>query len=420
MWPFTKKADIVKNKDFIKKNNKKSFNSAKVGRLNNDFLSDINNINYDIYSSLTKVRGRSRNLSLNNDYYIRFLNLYRKNVIGANGFKLVSKVRDSNNEIDKKACDIIEKSWKEFCLGTNFSVDRKTSHNKFLQTCGWSYPRDGEFFVRLVYGFDNKFGFATQILLPDYLDETYTEELSNGNTIISGIEFNSWGEPINYYFTENNNKVNSMPVSKYSKKIKIPAHEIIHVFDSKEGGQARGFPIAQQALIKLHMINGTEDAELVSRRASACKMGFITPAEGGSYEGDGKDDEGNTISEMEAGIIERLENGDTFTPFDPKHQGDGNSVFVQSLLRSISSGFNFAYYAISNDFSGLTPEAIRIATIDHRDSCKIEQRFLIEEMEQRIFIEWLKISLMKRIIDLPFQNLISLKSITLWVEPLKQ
>lgn len=408
IWPFNNSKKEIKIESIKPKNSyKRSFNAALVNRLNEDFKSNIASINADIYSSLSKIRARSRNLSLNNDYYIKFLNLYLNNVIGGQGFTLVSRVRDDNGKIDKNACDQIEKAWNKFCMSSNFSANKQDSFHRTMTILGTSYPRDGEFFLRLIYGFNNEFGFTTQILLPEYLDETYNEDLSNGNYIRSAIEYNSWGEPVAYHFTEKNKNenINSVYIAKFGNKIRISADEIIHLYNKKEGGQCRGYPFAQQALIKLHMIDGTEDAELVSRRASACKMGFVSKKDNGEYNGDAEDSDGNKILEMEAGIIERLDAGDEFMPFDPSHSGDGNALFVKLLLKGISAGSDISYQSLSNDFEGVSKEALRLIESKERDRFKLEQRYIIDDLICVVFNEWLKISLTLKIINLPISKI---------------
>tara|TARA_Y100000589_G_scaffold280014_1_gene276217 strand:+ start:302 stop:481 length:180 start_codon:yes stop_codon:yes gene_type:complete len=50
--------------------------------------------------------------------------------------------------------------------------------------------RDGEVLVRHIRNADNPFGYAIQLLEPDFLDKDYNVKTENGNRVVMGVEVN--------------------------------------------------------------------------------------------------------------------------------------------------------------------------------------------------------------------------------------
>lgn len=384
----------------------RSFISASINRLTQDFLSSQNSINSDLFNSLDKTRGRSREAYLNNDHYRRFIKRYKTGVVGAQGFTLASKAKNEKGSIDKDAVYKIEEGWKDFCKQQNFSVCKSVSFHAFCLISQTQKRRDGEIFARKVRGFENSYRFAIQIIEPHYLDETYNEDLANGNCIRNGIEFNKWGERIAYHFSEypkNENINNNM--QKYGKKIPVSADEIIHHFNKDEFSQNRGYPDAQQTLLDIHNLKGTNSAEVIKKRVASNHMGFVIPPPGEEYNGDGKNADGTIDFEVEGGMMKTLPHGSTVAEFKPEDKGDGNSTFNKLMLKQMSVGSGLSYHSLSGDYDGLNKEALRDLTINDRDEFKLEQTVFICDVIDNIFEEWLKFALLTKKINLPFAKL---------------
>lgn len=390
---------------------RRSFISATTNRLTQDFNSAQNSINNDIYSSLEKTRGRSREAFINNDHYRRYIKRYITGVIGAQGVTLASKIKDEQGKVDKNDVATVEKGWKLFSKKENFSCSKAISFHMFSMICVGQKKRDGEAYIRLLRGFDNYFSFAIQIIEPHYLDEGYNLDLANGNCVRNGIEFNKWGERINYHFSEMLKTENAFSNSqKYGKKVIIPADEIIHYFKPDEFSQNRGYPEAQQTMLDIHNLKGTNSAEVIKKRIISNNMGFFMPPEGQDYQGDSLNADGTGDFEVEAGMMKKLPAGTTVAQFNPDDSGDGNSVFNKLMLRQMAVGTGLAYHSLTNDYDGLNKEALRDITINERDEFILEQAIFIEQVATPIFLEWLKFAILTGKLDLPFAKIEKFRS----------
>jgi lambda family phage portal protein len=233
----------------------------------------------ELYASLVKMRGRSRKLCNDSDYARKYLELCKSNVVGHSGVKLTPKSQRNPNELDREDNHVILEAWKrwgrrESCT-TSGSLTWLDVQSLFIETVA----RDGECIVRLVVGYDNNFGFALQVFEGDALDVNLNQELPNGNYISLGIEKNSLGRPVAYYFKSKSRTGNSFEFATGNYE-RVPAEEIIHGFRSLRPNQSRGVPWLNTSIRSLKMLDGWLEAELTGARIAASKMGFYIESEG--------------------------------------------------------------------------------------------------------------------------------------------
>ncbi len=280
---------------------KRSYDAARVNRLNRDFSIVNTSNNFELRRSLRYLRARSRNLARNNDYVKKFLSMVRNNVAGPVGMKLQARTRDNKGELDQVLNRTIENAWREWCHKENASLNGKLSWTAIQRKHINAIARDGEALLR-IFDADNPFGFGLKFYSADWLDETFNERLPNGNRVIMSVELNENDRPVAYYLTP--------PPSDYlfldrdakaNWRTRVPAEEIIHSFlmddeNSDDDTQVRGVPWIHTAITRLKTLGAYEEAELVAARVGACKMGFFqeeTPEEE-EYTGDEDEDESNS------------------------------------------------------------------------------------------------------------------------------
>lgn len=371
----------------------RSYNAAKIDRLNEDFRVSMARINEDIRNSLTNLRGRSRQSAQNNDYYIRYLDLYVSYIIGSQGFTLVNRGKDDNGKADKEGNNKVERAWKEFGKKKNFSFNKRETFFSFQKRACYGFARDGEVFIRIHKGVKNGYGVAFSIIDPDFLDETYNVDaqgMKNGNHISQGIEFDSMGNAIRYHFTDPklmNQNYGGTP--RGGEKIIVDASDIIHWFNKVEVNQIRGFPPAQNLLLALHGLSELNDSEMVSFRAGSCKMGFIQQKfpseETNGFDGKTKDANGNYIDEIQAGLIEKLDANEEFIGYNPDHKSGNWETFSKGILRSAASGCGFPYPLLANDYSGLSQDGVALMVADARDYAISMQNICVGDLIDPIY-----------------------------------
>lgn len=410
----------------------RAYAAAKMGRLTGDWLTTATSIDADIRSGMISVRSRARDLSQNSEYTKAYLRAVKKNVIGSEGFKLqVKPIEYVNGERvqDQLATSIIEQAFKEWSRPENATVTGKVSFRKAQEIVIETVARDGESFVRLIRNQNiNRFGFALQLIEPDWIDEKLNTELKGGNIIRLGVELDPWRKPVAYYVANRNNTMDVYGnIFAGAPHTRIPANDMIHLFDPERADQTRGMSWLAPSMLGLHNLKGYVEAAIVNARSGANKLGFFgnAPNTSGEYTGDGTDAQGNKTLLFEPGTFEDI--GDkVFTPYDPKYPDAQFDPFTKSILRGISSGLGVSFSSISNDLTEVNFSSIRAGLIEERETWKSIQSWFAESLLNRTYSEWLFMTLAVGAVNLPAGKFKKFNVPTwtgrrwAWVDPLKE
>ncbi len=400
------------------------FDMAKMGRLTNDWKVVSQSPDALIRPTLRTIRGRSRELAVNNDYYKRFLRMVRRNVIGHQGIRLQVKPLQPDGKVDVGDKRTIETAWKKWCKKKYCSVDGRNSWLDIQQIAVETLARDGECLIRKVKGFNNPFGFALQLIEADMLDDQLNRKFSDGREISMGVEMDKWKKPVAYHILTQHpgDDCYSFAGQKYQR---IPADEIIHLYGQERPQQTRGIPWGHTAATRLHMNSGYEEAELVAARVGASKMGFIQTESGDDYAGP-EDEAGNMYMDAEPGIIEQLSEGQTFTSWDPAHPTSAFDQFEKRMLMGAAAGLDISYHKMANDLAGVNYSSGRLGELDERDAWKMVQTYMVEHLCEDVFEDWLTFAIMSGALALPmskfdkFNTPIFRPRGWMWVDPQKE
>ena len=392
---------------YVKKlNPRRDYDAAKIDRLTKTFLAPITTGDVELSNALVVMRARSRELERNNDYAKKFLNMCKVNVVGKAGFTLQNKARDANGKMDKVANDIIENEWALWGKKGNCTVDGKLSWRGVQELFIKTVARDGEFLARKIRGFKNPWRFALQILEADLLDERYNVPAGRGQNMIKmGIEYDEWDRPVAYHLRKKH------PGDYFRSQVSaqtyepVAASEIIHCFIPDRATQGRGVPWMHTASRRMNQVGEYEYTEVIAAREGACKGGFFEktdPTGMGAYVGDGKDSQGNQISNIEPGQIEELPAGLVFKEFNPTHPTVQFADFIKASLRGIASGLNVSYNSLANDLEGVNFSSMRSGAIEERENWKQLQAWMIDNFMFSVFEPWLEMLLLTNRTYLPY------------------
>ena len=399
------------------------YGSSVIDRLTQDFKGSMLTANGEIEASLRVMRGRSRQLAMDNDYASKFLKMVKANVVGVHGIQLQARSTREDGSLDKLDNDAIEASFKEWSLPENCSVTGRLSWVDIQRLVVESCARDGEVLVIKVRGFNNAFGFAVQIVEADHLDEDFNLTLTNGNRIIMSVEVNEWNAPVAYHLlTDHPNETSIM--HKGRKYNRVPANDVCHLFITERASQLRGVPWMNTAMKRLNMVSGYEEAELIAARIGASKMGFYTSPDSDAYVGE-EDESGNLVTDMEPGVFEQLPAGMSVQTFDPSHPNSAYQVFIKTVLRGASSGLNVAYNGLANDLEGVNFSSIRSGVLEEREHWRILQKWVSDQLHRPVYQAWLSSALRTQELKLPEKKFKKFTKVNwqprgwAWVDPLK-
>jgi lambda family phage portal protein len=376
---------------------KRSYDAARINRLNRDWSVVNTGINFEMRKNLRILRARSRNLARNNDYVKKFLSMVRNNVAGPAGIRLQARAMNQKEELDQILNRTVERAWTKWSHKENASLSGRLSWTAIQRKAIGTIARDGECLIRMMAA-SNPFGFALKCISVDWLDETFNQRLTNGNRVIMSVEIDQDDRAVAYWLTP--------PPADYQfldntvrSRTRIPAEEIIHIYlmddeNSDDDCQTRGVPWVHTAMARLRNLGGYEEAEVIAARIGASKMGFFkeeTP-DADSYTGDDDEDEKTPLlmdsaSPGQFGVIPA---GYDFKEWNPQHPNTSYGPFVKSTLRGVAAGLDVTYFSLAEDLEGVNYSSARIGLLSERDVWRALQNFLIEHLNRTVFLAWLK------------------------------
>lgn len=370
----------------------RSFKAAVSSRLNSKWPSMPISADIVIERNQRILVARSREQCSNNDYAKNYVRMVHQNIVGPTGVTLQAQVKNSAGKLDAQANDALEFAWSEWSKKENCDIQSKKTWRSIQRTCVVSAAKDGEFFARIVRGGDaGPWGFSLQLIDAQRCPIDYNAKLKNGRFIRQGIEFNTYGKPIAYYFnaTDGDDVYYRTATNNYTR---VEASDVIHGFLEDMVGQKRGLPWTSTSLFRLHQISEFEDSAIVNARVSANKMGFIQWREGFGP----KFEEDDEIQiESQAGEFPMLPEGAELKEWSPNYPTGEFLPFHKAMLRSMAAGMGVLYNNLASDLENVNFSSIRQGTLDEREHWKELQQWLIETLIEPVFFEWLKYSLLK-------------------------
>jgi lambda family phage portal protein len=405
----------------------RGFAAAQITRLNSDWLTSALSADLETQGGLQKMRERSRSLANDNDYAKKFLALLEKNVVGAWGIRLQSKIPVEVLGGFDAANKEIERAWKDWGKKRNCSTSGRLCWIDVKKLAIRTMAQDGECFIRMRRYFRNsEHGFALEFIDADQVDiglNRLRRQTATGiqNEIRMGVEVDEFRRPVQYWIW----KGHPSEGRNANQYVQIPAEEMIHLHLFRRINETRGVPWLHTACNNLHMKGEYVKAEVAAARAGASKMGFIY-SEGPDADYDSAEETDSGELEIKVGPLQigQLPHNKKFQAWDPQHPNAIFPEFIKAMLRSIASGMDVSYASLANDLREVNFSSIRVGLLEERDTYRMLHSFLIEHLITDVFDAWLPIALLKTI-NLPYR-MPSLYSFPkwlprgfAWVDPMK-
>ena len=143
---------------------KRTYAAANKGRLFNDLFDSERSADSELRPVIKVLRSRSRDLSRNNEYAKRYLNLIKSNVVGDRGYTLQVKATGGDGRLDQNGNDSVEMAFKKWGRRGNCTVDGKLSWLDVQKLAIESLCRDGEVFIVKHRGADFHDSFALEFI----------------------------------------------------------------------------------------------------------------------------------------------------------------------------------------------------------------------------------------------------------------
>jgi lambda family phage portal protein len=387
----------------------RSFDGAKTGRRTGGWTTGGTSANAEIVPALSSLRNRSRDLRRNNPYASKAIDTLVANTIGTG---ITAKLSDGQALWDK---------WITEC-----DADGQLDLYGIQALVDDTVEESGECFVRLRYRLPSdglSVPLQLQVLEPDYLDNIKTETLPNGGYIQNGIEYDAIGRRAAYWMYKQHPGENA-PILNSLISVRVAAADILHIYDKKRPGQARGVPRLAPVMLKMRDLDDYEEAELVRKGIESCFAAFVhTSDENSTLSPLVQTETGVTnprrLETLGAGMINYLRPGEEVT-FGAPNGVQGYNEYIKTQLHAIAAGAGVTYEQMTGDLSGVNYSSIRAGTLEFRRQ--------IDQMRWLVFIPMFCTPLMKAWANAAYlANKIKSPNITAewtpprwdWVDPVK-
>ncbi len=185
-----------------------------------------------------------------------------------------------------------------------------------------------------------------QLLPSEQLPMELTRIAPNGNMIRQGIELDAIGRRVAYWFWRRHPH-DSAPYAAPNELVRVPAAEILHVFESFEAGQLRGFSRLTAAIVKLFLAAEHDDNEQARHGVTSLYSVFIT--EPADEDGDDDDDVDGDVIRLSTGAINRLRPGEKIEVAAPADVGANYEAYQYRQGLAIAAALDLPYVVMFGD-----------------------------------------------------------------------
>jgi len=329
----------------------RGYDAAKDFRTSDWVSASKTSANEEIKAAQKKVRERARDLTRNNPYGVRALNVITANTVGSG---IVANVRGPN---DKKT-EELRLLWKMWAEST--ACDANGRHNFYgLQSLVLRTTVESGEGLALRAGLDPLTGPKIKIQESDYLN---ADQDKDDGTLVQGIEFDQKGNRIAYKLF----KKHPGDKGASNEYISVPAKDVSHTFRQERPGQQRGMPWAHAVIEPLKDFDDYQRATLIGRKIAACFSAFIT-TNGSDSLLSAEDLKTKREADMtlEPATIRYLNHGESVSLATPPPVS-GYAEFTRESLRSVAAGLGISYEAMTGDYSQSNYSSSRMGHLEFR------------------------------------------------------
>lgn len=226
-----------------------------------------------------------------------------------------------------------------------------------------------------------------QVMEIDHLDTQRTESLATGGRIIGGVEFDPI-ERISAYWLFPVHPGEVGPVAKALTSVRVPAEDVIHLFERERPGAVHGLPRLSSVITWLRDRGDIREALLVRRKIEACFAAFVEESTDGDVLGEtSKDGDNKVIETMSPGMIQYLRPGQKVS-FGTPQAGSGEADQLRSEYQGIAAGLGITYERLTGDLSQTNYSSIRAGEITYREEIEaLQWTVLVPVLLERV-AEW--------------------------------
>jgi len=360
---------------------KRGYEGAGLGRRTEGWRTTPAGVNNENRPAMRLLRDRSRDLGRNNPYAKKAIQVFGSNVVGG-GIKATS-------DLSAGKAKRLNKAWNRWADSPACDFDGQRNFYGIERAVMRAVAESGEALVlrkRLTPAEAKKYGrgypLQVQVLEGDYLDSGRDYQLAEGGgRIIQGVEFDTNGRRVAYWLFSSHPGENVQWGDRTSKR--IPAEDVLHIFEVLRPGQVRGIPFGVSAMLRLRDLDEYEDAQLIRQKIAACYAVIYSGAEfagiGSEVPGTAAANQGTIPTHIEPGMIEKVPAGSTVTAVTPPPLV-GYAEYVKAVLQAVAVGYGVTYEQLTGDYSNVNYSSARMARLEFGAYVSELQEMLIVQL----------------------------------------
>ena len=346
----------------------------------------------DDLPNIESLRGLGRDLYRNSTITRGAMDTMRFNILGS-GLTLQAHVDAEYLKMDDKTAREWEKNVERlfnFWASSKNCDAEHTSNFYELQTIVLlGSMTSGDIFSALPYieRKDTPFSLAIHLLEADMCSNP--GKATDTEKIAGGVENDSWGAPVNYYFSNTYPNARNRAV-KWSK---IPVfgesgrRNVLHVFDKTRPGQRRGVSLLAPIIEPLKQLTDYTNAELTAAVVSGLFTVFIETESGELPEGFPQESGDETAEDeisLESGAVIGLASGEKVTTADPNRPNTAFDPFTQAIFKQIGAALNIPFEVLLKHFSS-SYSASRAALLEAWKMFKTRRTWFANNFTQPVY-----------------------------------
>ncbi len=331
----------------------RSYEGASSTRRTANWRTSGASANSEITGGLAKLRARSRDLVRNNPYGRRAIAALVGNAIGT-GITL--------------GCDNaqVNKVWGQWVSEADFYGDHDLYGLQAL--AARSTFESGDCMLVRVRTSTDAAGISgvplrIKVLEGDFLDTNVHGPQTNGNTAVMGIELDAEGRRVAFHLFLAHPGEISVSYKAATKSVRVPAEDVIYLFEKERPGQVLGVPRLAASIMKLRDLDEYQEALLVKKKIEACFAAFVSTDDDsmkvGTSSSTETDSDGTSrrVEKLNPGQIIYGKLGESITFGQPSSSSDEG--FTRDQLHAIAAGAGCTYEQLTGDLSQVNYSSMR-------------------------------------------------------------
>ena len=338
------------------------YDGASGRRRVKNFGQSSSHINALLASDAPALRDRSRELTRNHSNAKAAKRSYTANAVGTG-------IRTSFQHPEEGRNKALRQLYEDWCweadadgIGDYYGLQALITRSVFVS---------GEAFVRRIdrrQSEDLAVPLQLQLIDPAQLPLWKTNMLPDGGCIRMGIEFDSAGRRTAYWFLRRHpgDWTARIALDDPALFLRVPAAEVLHVFEPEEIGQIRGEPRMAPVLVDYWLMGQYDQAELERKRTGALFAGFILEEDAENLPTDGPAaDDGTAEATLEPGTLQVIK-GKSIEFSTPPDVGTGYEPFQYRNQTKAAAGVGVPYAATTGDLKGASYSSMRAGALEFR------------------------------------------------------